>query len=127
MLRCAAMCTRDCCRDEALDRACRFVDIMLDSEPTRQALCDGPHTATLLLALASTAETAANDFQNVLWHARMARDPYAGAPEGAAALITCCRAALHVLSGAEEQTFLASAGELPPVVLKRTVKWCLST
>ena len=87
---------------------------MLDSEVTRPALCDGPNTAAFLLALASTAEDAANDFQNAFWDARMGRGQWAGAPAAGSALITCSRAALYALSGAQEQAVLAAAGVLPP-------------
>jgi len=87
---------------------------MLDSEVTRPALCDGPKTAAFLVALATTAEDAANDFQNAFWNARMGRGQWAGGPAAGSALITCSRAALFALSGAEEQVVLAAAGGLPP-------------
>ena len=85
---------------------------MLDTELTRQALCNGPGTAAFLSALTSTAEQAAHDFQLAFQNAAMGRKKHVGAPAAGTALSACMRAALCARTCAEEQGILANAGEL---------------
>jgi len=100
----------------------RCIDIMLDSEATREALCSGPMAAALVPSLVRAVEKAASDLQDAVNPTNRSSRPCPEAPAAAVAIRVCFRATLHARSRAEEQGVQVPAGVLLPAGVKTDMR-----